>query len=84
VPRNPYAAHLCAQDPTLFAAGFGFARVWVNKLAPPGKAEQIHDAIRRSSNVAFTDTARSVDLKPSAFVEGFMLGVYGYLALHHR
>jgi hypothetical protein len=79
--RDPYLAHLCAQDPVLWEAGFNFAPVWVERLAPPGKADEFYQAVRRSTGTPFPATALGLGLRPVPFVEGFLLGVYGIKAL---
>jgi len=81
VSRTPYDAHLCAQNPTLWEAGFNFARPWVEKLAPPGKATEIHRVVKDSTGIPFPETAAKLGLQPGVFVEGFILGVYGVVAL---
>jgi hypothetical protein len=81
--RNPYQAHLCAQDPDGFERGFNFATTWlpVARLFEPARIEQIHRAIRDSTGVPFPQTAAKAWLDPTPWHEGFMLGVYGIKAL---
>jgi hypothetical protein len=79
--RNPYQAHLCAQDPERFESGFQFAHRWVTDLAPRGYAEHIYRVVRDSKGVSFYKTSERAGLQPTPFVEGFMLGVYGIKAL---
>ena len=76
--RNPYDAHLCAQDPEAFKCGFDFAEFWVRHLAASSATPGgIYQAIKRSSGVPFSVTAAVVGLPPIAKAEGLMLGVYG-------
>jgi hypothetical protein len=82
VGRDPYAAHLCAHDPTAWQQGFNFAGYWVDHLACSGATPAgIYQAIRHSTGVPFPVTAAAVNLPPDAKTEGFMLGVYGHVAL---
>jgi hypothetical protein len=78
VARNPYDAHLCAQDPAAFLAGFDFAAWWVDHLAHPGEADAIHHAIMCSDGGADWPIAGRIPHTPRG--EGFALGVYGVVA----
>lgn len=79
--RPPFTAHLCAQYPAAFERGFGCASFWVDHLAhaPDLTPQRIHHAIHHSTGVPFPVTAAVVGLAPEPAVEGFMLGVYGYV-----
>jgi hypothetical protein len=80
MPRNPYDAHLCAQDPDGFALGFERAASWVT-VAHPQRAALVHHAIATSTNRPWPDTAARIGFRPNAYVEGLALGIYGLKAL---
>jgi hypothetical protein len=75
--RNPFDAHLCAQDPASFQTGFDFARFWVAHLAHPGEAQAITQAIADSDGGA--DWPIGGRIPWTAEGEGFALGVYGLM-----
>jgi hypothetical protein len=79
--RNPYQAHLCAQDPDGFEGGFSFAALWLDHLSLAGQPETIHRVISRSAGQPWEETAARLGLPPTAQAEGFALGVYGIKAL---
>jgi hypothetical protein len=79
----PYDRHLCAENPAMFERGFKYASKWVplaRKYAP-GRAEEMYRTVRDSTNVPFPQTAAKHYLDPTPWAEGFMLGVYGHVAL---
>lgn len=78
--RPPYDAHLCAQDPQAFERGFRFGSNW-DVLISSDQAEAIYQAVKDSTNIPFPQTAAKVGSTPTPWVEGFMLGVYGHVAL---
>jgi hypothetical protein len=77
--RNPYDAHLCAQDPGAFAAGFRLAARYAGCY--PETAELARQMIADSSGVAWEETAARLSWPPSARRQGLALGLYGWLAL---
>lgn len=62
--RNPYDAHLCAQDPDGFQDGFDAAR-------------RAADAIATSTNRPWTETAELIGWPPTAYHQGLALAIYG-------
>jgi hypothetical protein len=76
--RTAYDTHLTAEDPAAWEAGFRAADLLdINSVW----ARRLYEAIRDSDGVAFAITAASVHLAEVPWVEGFLLGVYGRMAV---
>lgn len=77
MPRNPYDAHLCAQDPVAFKRGFDRAADWITEH--PDQASDIYYAIKYSDGGADWPILGYLSHTPEH--EGLVLGVYGIEAL---
>jgi len=78
--RNPYDAHLCAQDPDGFARGFERATGWI-RTAHPSRALLVYAAVAASTDRSWPDTADLIGFRHTAYGEGLALGIYGLKAL---
>jgi hypothetical protein len=77
MPRDPYAAHLCALHPVEWAAGFDAARA-IEKLMMPNEVRTIYELVR-DSDYGLSWARCPIPYTP--WGEGFVLGLYGIVAL---